>query len=209
MNLTSMKLINKTEVADAGQRAIVSLSSALPASLPPAARDLLQTYPGYCDFATTYSPSADLSIAMSHDAVFTTEKAPSLGTVRRAYGDSTAAKWLEARISALAEYAGVADDRKLTDIQKTELSYILLDKIGHLKVSEIALFFHKIKRGDFGRFYGSVDPMTISMWAGEFLEWRADQLDRIERRKAVEEAAARRDAVAESRIARRLGLIGD
>lgn len=207
MNLKKMKLINKTEVADDGQRAIVSSSSAPPANLPPAARGLLQTYPKYCDFATTYSPAADLSIAMSHDAVFTTEKAPTLGTVRRAYGDGAAAKWLEARISALAEYAGVADDRKLTDSQKIELSYILLDKIGHLKVSEIALFFHKIKRGDFGRFYGTVDPITISGWAGEYLEWRADQLDRIERRRVVEEAAAHHDACNESLVARRLGLI--
>ena len=85
--------------------------------------------------------------------------APSLGVVRQAFGRNTAESWLEIQLQNLSEFAGVRN--KLTDAQRQDLAAIMADSYGHYRLTEFMLFFQQLKRGEYGKFYGTVDPMAI------------------------------------------------
>lgn len=63
----------------------------------------------------------------------------------------------------------------------------------HLKLSEWMLFFHKLKAGHFGSFYGAVDGMKIGEALLKFVQWRNKELDRIRQEQENQAKAAERE----------------
>ena len=53
-----------------------------------------------------------------------------------------------------------------------ELSALILTEYPFLKASEMLLFFHRLKCGRYGRFYGSVDALTITTSLLQFMDER-------------------------------------
>ena len=96
-------------------------------------------------------------------------KAPTLGVVKQAYGPNAPTMWLMAQLYDLCEYTGA---KKMDVQQATMLAEIIAQEYGYLKVSEILLFFLRFKAGNYGRFYGAVDPMVITAAIREFLKER-------------------------------------
>lgn len=96
--------------------------------------------------------------------------APTMGMVNEAYGNKTAQEWLTAQLADLSEFSGARD--KITARQIKQLADIIADDYHWLKVTEIMLFFRKFKRGEYGKFYGAVDPLTITTALREFLRDR-------------------------------------
>ena len=87
--------------------------------------------------------------------------APTLQEVNKDYGNGTAQEWMLYQLDDLSEYCGARD--KLTKRQMQLLSQLLVQEYGWLNVAEFMLFFRRFKLGQYGRFYGSVDPMRITM----------------------------------------------
>lgn len=85
--------------------------------------------------------------------------APAIGVVKSAYGDKIAVSWLEIQLKNLSDFAGCRD--KITPRQITELASMMLEYYGHYKLTEFMLFFQKFKKCEYGKFYGSVDPIMI------------------------------------------------
>lgn len=50
----------------------------------------------------------------------------------------------------------------------------------YLKASELLLFFFKLKTGEYGTFYGVVDPMVIMSALIEFKAYRKRQLEKYD-----------------------------
>lgn len=113
--------------------------------------------------------------------------APTLGQVNAAYGYATSQEWLTYQLADLSEFSGARD--KITASQINQLANIIADDYHWLKLTEVMLFFRKFKKGEYGRFYGSVDPITITQALREFIRDRNtayhkhEQLER-ERREA-------------------------
>lgn len=103
-----------------------------------------------------------------------TGTAPSLATVNEAYGKGTAEEWLTFQIVEFGELVGARD--KLTPFQVKHLCRMILEDYAWLKLTDLELFLHHMKRGDYGRFYGTVDPQVFMQCFPMFLRDRNDIL---------------------------------
>ena len=65
--------------------------------------------------------------------------------------------------------------------QVLELSVMIRVEYYYLKASELLLFFFKLKTGEYGTFYGVVDPMVIMSALIEFKAYRKRQLEKYDR----------------------------
>jgi hypothetical protein len=90
---------------------------------------------------------------------------PTLRDINTAYGQGFAAEWLLPHIANLALFVGA---KNLTVPQEVELARILAVEAQNLKVTEVLLFFYRLKAGHYGKFFGSVDPMVITCALRDF-----------------------------------------
>ena len=98
--------------------------------------------------------------------------------------------WMMAQLEDLNEYVGVKN--KMETAQMKELGGMIIAKSNYLKASEILLFFFKLKAGDFGSFYGVVDPQKVGEYLNDFIQWRNLELDKVNNRIAQEERERKR-----------------
>ena len=88
-----------------------------------------------------------------------------LAMLDQAFGNGAAASWLVTLITNLNIFAG---SRSMDDHQVRSLALLLSQEYRDMKYSVMQLFFHRFKCGDFGRFYGKVDPMVITCALKDF-----------------------------------------
>lgn len=113
---------------------------------------------------------------------------PTLATLKCYYGKNAPLAWLVPQLTDLAVYCGSRD--KLSKEQYKQCAFVIATEFYYLKVSELMLFFHRFKAGRYGRFYGSVDPLVITISLREFIKERAvahERHDQEEREKEEEE----------------------
>lgn len=115
-------------------------------------------------------------------------KAPSIGLISTAYGRNTAEAWLEIQLQDLSLFAGCKE--KLSIDQIKEMAQMIVEEYPHYKVTEFMLFFQHFKRCQYGRFYGTVDPMIIFQALSDFNHERAQ----VYQRKQQAEEKAKREA---------------
>lgn len=114
-------------------------------------------------------------------------KAPSLGVVKHAYGPNAPTMWLIAQLYDLCEYTGA---KKMDAQQASMVAEVIAQEYGYLKVSELLLFFFRFKAGNYGRFFGAVDPMVITTALREFMKertWACEQHEHKLRQQEQEE----------------------
>lgn len=113
--------------------------------------------------------------------------APMLLGLRFAYGDSAPIEWLSYQIIDLNRYSNC---KMMTDHQVRELASIISREYYFLSLTELMLFFNKVKAAEYGQlFYGVVDPIPLMGALKRFAEDRAD----IVRRHEEAEEHARRE----------------
>lgn len=106
-----------------------------------------------------------------------------------AFGNGSSAAWLVLQLANLNKFSGT---KNMDDGQTEGLAYLLAQEYRKLKVSQVLLFFFRFKCGDFGKFWGKVDPMVITCALKDFLSEcenkRQEYLNEdYEARKAEEE----------------------
>ena len=109
-------------------------------------------------FLVAYSPDIQTACAAHPDKSFF-GKAPTLSGLNAAYGQQMAESWLTPQLYDLATFCGAKE--KLDERQLTQTAKMIAVEYPYLKVSELLLFFHRMKNGNYGNFYGAVDPMKI------------------------------------------------
>lgn len=130
------------------------------------------------EFLLTYTPDYQRRIARSPEDCFF-GMYPTLGQVRARYGEEIAIAWLVPQLANLSEYCGARD--KMTDMQMEECAFNIVTDFHYLKVSEMMLFFHRVKAGKYGKiFFGTVDPLAVLDALREFVQDRAFAIDRME-----------------------------
>lgn len=83
-----------------------------------------------------------------------------------AYKSGCAAAWLAEHIGELNTFSG---SKNMDDAQVKNLARMLAAEYKDMKISQMMLFFYRFKRGDFGKFYGMVDPMVITCALKDFV----------------------------------------
>lgn len=118
---------------------------------------------------------------------------PTLDELRTAYGKETPSAWLAVQVADMMRFTGT---RHLNERQQEQLADILAVEARELKVTELMIFFYRFKTGQYGRFYGSVDPMVVTTALQDFKRERQEIIDRHQ-----DEVAAQWDTEARSRWA--------
>lgn len=123
-------------------------------------------------------------------------KAPSIVTVKEAFGKGTAQSWLAFQLRDLSEFSGAKE--KLGISQIDDITEVIMSQFAYLKVTELMHFFLLFKSGKFGKFYGAVDGLAIMEALREFIQERNEMVTRWNneeeaRRKAEEEAEQKRE----------------
>lgn len=146
------------------------------ARIPPAVRQTIRAYRSEENFLNLFNPSKQIAYTRNLDKVFR-GAAPSLDVLAKAFGNSTRDSWLDIQITELAAFSGCRD--KLTDHQREGLIEIIVEDYGYLKVTELMYFFRQFKSGEYGKFYGAVDPIAITAALKDFIAERRDILRRL------------------------------
>lgn len=128
------------------------------------------------DFLAMFNPSKQVEFTRDLTRAFC-GKTPTLGLLAKAFGCNARDNWLDIQITELAAFSGCKD--KLTDHQIQSLIDIVGEEYGYLKVTELMYFFRKFKAGAYGKFYGAVDPLTITCALRDFCDDRKAILDKI------------------------------
>lgn len=145
---------------------------------PPEVLRVIQIYHSADNFLALFNPSKQVAYTRDIAKVFH-GNAPSLGLVAKAFGSGTRDTWLDIQLTELAVFSGCKD--KLSDYQVQNLIDIIAEEYGYLKVTELMYFFRKFKAGKYGKFYGAVDPLTITCALKDFLDDRRTTLNWIEK----------------------------
>lgn len=126
----------------------------------------------------------DAPIQRQHYEPLVTGDYPTLLEINTAYGNRESASIIFAILTDFALYCGGKDI--LSEGQRLQCANIIVESYPWLKITEIIIFFHKLKAGHYGRFYGSQDPMFITESLKSFLEWRREIYDKEETRRLNE-----------------------
>lgn len=128
-------------------------------------------------FLLKVNPKTQASFALKKDKAIMGDY-PTLNDICQAYGRSFSFQWLCPQIVDLSKFTGA---RNLDKEQVEALASVIAAEYGHLKVTEMLLFFYFFKTGRYGRFYGSVDPMVITCALRDFIRERNTFIDQYER----------------------------
>ena len=124
---------------------------------------------------------------------------PSLALVGHTYTNEATIEWLKIQFLDLNNFVGVKE--KLTEAQINQLAGLFFFDCYFLNIAEVALFFLKYKLGEFGEFFGVIDPLKIMSAKNQFLKDRKTSLnyyrDKERQRRDEEARDLRKDALAE------------
>lgn len=132
-----------------------------------------------------YNPSIQ-SLCAHYPKRCVAGKAPTLTQVNNNYGSQVAIDWLVIEINDYQNFVGVKEDNKATKEVVVGLSKMIINRYYYLKLSELMLFFQKLKYGDYGEMYGCVDAVRILRALSTFVKDRNAIIDSV---KSDEEKA--------------------
>ena len=112
------------------------------------------------------------------------DKAATLTDLNIAFEENAAAMWLIPQLADLSEFCGCKT--KISNEQIESLARLLAVEYGYITVPEFMLFFHRFKKGEYGQFYGNVDPMIVTSSFCSFIEWRCKKLNDIRAREITQ-----------------------
>lgn len=119
------------------------------------------------EFKNIYSPTNQLAVISNRSACFFGHY-PTLDQINMHYNSYVAQDWL---IDQLVDFNCYSIELEPMDSNQLEtLSFMIVDKFGYLKVTELLLFFYEMKSGTYGNFFGKMTPMRIMEFLHSFVE---------------------------------------
>lgn len=161
----------------------------LPEWLSKKKKEIIATYGNGVQFALVFNPDLQKKCAQNIERSMLGDS-PTVRQLNATYSEKAIELWLVAHLENLNLFTGVKE--KMDVEQMKMVADVITTNYTHLKASEILLFFHKFKSGDFGKLYGSVDPMQITNAMIEFSKWRSAKLNKIQEQKKQEEMERKR-----------------
>lgn len=112
---------------------------------------------------------------------------PTLILLARLYTCTTPVEWLKIQLGSLNDFTEVRT--KLTPEQLHETARLILAAYPTLTAGDICLYIARFKIGQYGQFYGAIDPMKIMSGLRQYTEQRNREMERSKR----EETQARKE----------------
>lgn len=100
-----------------------------------------------------------------------------LSQFAKTYTKDNAYLMVELWLLDLSNYAGAGN--KLNDDQIQQLAKYFYQDAYALNFAELGLLFNRIKKGQYGEFYGSVDPIKIMNYLMQFLKQRTEAIESL------------------------------
>lgn len=122
-------------------------------------------------FLNSFSPDKQVTMC-ADEKIAILDDTPTLTDINISYGRNTAVMFLIPQLLNISEFCGARE--KFTDRQIEETAHLIAANYPWLKVLELMTFFKQFKMGQYGQFYGSVDPMRIMSALREFLLFRRE-----------------------------------
>lgn len=152
--------------------------------------DWRRRWPSVAELCKTFAPGSQQAYALSAERAFG-DHCPRLSDFRRLYGVS-AAVWLIPQLNIINELCGARG--KMSEEQFARTAYEIAARYHYLKLSELMRFVARFCDGDYGRFYGVIDPQLILTALAAFMRERAAYIAEAERtreRRGLEASYAR------------------
>ena len=120
---------------------------------------------------------------------------PTLSDLNATYGKNVPIAWIMAQLFSLSEFCGAKE--KMSEDKAEQTAFIIASSHYYLKVTELILFFHQMKAGHYGQFYGVIDPQVIIRAINTFImQDRNPAIDREESRlRLIQREEERKNAV--------------
>lgn len=135
--------------------------------------NLRENFQSFKDFAIAFNPQTQVEFGCDERKSIMADYS-TLATLDLALGEHSSSNWLTIAITDLNIFSG---SKSMTDDQIEDLADFLATEYKDVKFSMMQLFFYRFKRGDFGRFYGKVDPMVITCALKDFVDECARKRD--------------------------------
>ena len=141
----------------------------------------LEKYGDFDSFCETFSPK-NMQKYCAHPSRCVNGNAPTLASVKHAYGVPSAKLWIKALAADFAANAVNRSDRRMTEEQLDDWADTALTEWGYLTVTEWMLFFQKAKAGKFGSLYNDVNCIRLSEMVNDFVygPYRQELKDQFE-----------------------------
>ena len=105
---------------------------------------------------------------------------PTLIDLKLSYNSKIPLVWLVGQITDLVSFSNCKNI--INDMQVKELARMINNEYGYYKLSELMLFFYQFKNGQYGDFYGSISPISITKSLLKFKEERAMEHEEYQNR---------------------------
>lgn len=132
-------------------------------------------------FVTAFTPQKCLVQfgKITTPALCLDSKTPSLAKIKKQYSEDFILAYIELWLDNLNDYINAT--RKLNVPQMQEIAILILQDYYYFNLADINLVFRKIKRGEFGKLFESLDGTKILSWFDEYAAQRIDTaIDRNE-----------------------------
>lgn len=149
-------------------------------------------------FLIALNPSVQIQVAANLDRAFTGDS-PSLNVIKFTYSQEIAESWIMAHLENINDFCGVS--QKMETYQMEELAKMILVEYHYFKASELMLFFHRFKCGQYGDFFGVVDAHKILSGLLRFTKDRFSIIKRIEESTKNEQLMIDREKWQQSKTA--------
>lgn len=158
---------------------------------------IAKKYGSALEFATKFNPSIQPRCAMHEEYSFMADT-PTLSQHRECYGVKATRMIVYANLEDLNTFVGVKE--KMPPAQMEMLADVILARFHYLKVPELLLFFFLFKSGEFGEFYGSIDPLKLTNALTKFIAYRFRKLDEYERKQRARKLEEERERWAKEAV---------
>lgn len=132
------------------------------------ARAVIERYGDFGSFCNVFGLDKTQKYC-AHPSRCVNGNAPTLASVKHAYGVPSAKLWIKALAADFAANVVNRSDRRMTEEQLDDWADTALTEWGYLTTTEWMLFFHKAKAGKFGSLYNDVNCIRLSEMVNEFI----------------------------------------
>ncbi|WP_300701270.1 DUF6633 family protein [Bacteroides sp.] len=139
-----------------------------------------QRYPTFSGLSTAFSSSLQPVLLSDLNKAYS-DKSPTIGDLDRMYEYGASALWVKTQLTGIDFVSSTKEDADMNAL--TEFSNLFSRQYHSTKLTEFLLFIARFKLGQYGKFYGYFDMLTIGEAFKKFIRERAYEIDSIERRK--------------------------
>lgn len=149
----------------------------------------MESYPTFEKISVAFSPNIQ-GLLMENVNKSYSDKSPTIGDLSELYGYDAAILWLKTQILSLDFVSSTKQDAD--DNAVIEFCKLFVRRYKYIRLTEFILFIGRFKVGQYGRFYGYFDALTIGdAFRNKFLRERSYEDERAERARIQQNIADR------------------